>query len=93
MYDLPFTWALGWPRQLTMQPLFVEERSQQLGLEVLKTPIKLCFLEQTENEQEDTWNSWHTLDKTEGAGQRACNVEAMLCSCLDLSSSSSSSYY
>lgn len=37
-----------------MQPLFVEERSQRLGLEVLKTPIKLCFLEQTGNEQKDT---------------------------------------
>ena len=54
MYGLPFTWALGWPRQLTVQPLFVEERSQRLGLEVLKTSIKLCFLEQTENEQKDT---------------------------------------
>lgn len=40
-----------------MRPLFGEEMSQQLGLEVLKAAVKLCFLEQTENEQEDTWNS------------------------------------
>lgn len=46
---------------------------------------------QTENEQEDTSNPKHMLDKAEEAEQRACNIEAMLCSSLHLSSSSS--YY